>query len=367
MNELIDGHITSSPFLTKWSVPYPIQLEGGFLKYEFAPKQSKEVNFASAWEKIFSQFINLWKETEDKRIHEFAQKYGVLGFCEHGLRGIYEKQLAARPLFTVSSCDYCKLDVLRSKEELRGLIVPEQVSESLYAWRFFSEQAHAILHTATAVKRGVVPAPQYFKTLTEWCRPINKQILLSFPNNLDGFKRLIELAIMSWLYPVEVRPSFVWSPERAHIRLEPQAGDKSGFFAALGIMLMFMVSGSTGIAHCANCPNTIFLNSKKKQRISGNHYCDSCRRLNIPGIRAVRKYRSQEKANPNREKRKSLTPQQITIIQTEWKKYQKNPNKELLTKLYERLSNELKVSTAAIRRRIDRITSPEDRLQLRKG
>ena len=243
--------------------------------------------------KLLDEFIDLSQAGNDNVVR-FAERWGVLGICEHGLPRTHIRKVD--DLVDIES--YCRLRLLPSPDALvrRGW-------EPLASWVYYAEQARMMLtaaswlHQSKLVEDGDAARKLGLPRLQNW----------PFHDRLRAQMNCLKSQVCRWLLIGAVRPILSlddkmtfrielgakadsWNYQDAKTLL-PYSGEWEGttLFGALGVQLMMAISRSEGLAFCSFCQRPY---SPSRQIDPDRHnYCPSCRAAGIPSTIASRKYR----------------------------------------------------------------------------
>ncbi len=220
----------------------------------------------------------------------YAQKYGVLQICEHGLPYTHNPP----PVFyegeeLVSRC------LGRQAERANYLWEP------LESWGLFTRQMTGILNVAAQLHK------QHPGGLEDW-RAIyavpwqgeEVRLRLEWHERLNGTERLdfdvsrLQL-VQNWLMDVGgVRPELSGQGV-----LEFGA---PGLFGNLVFQLVLAVSQTEGLAMCSECGMSYI--PKRRPAHTRNNYCDACREKGVPQRYAARNWYREHRAKPKRARAK---------------------------------------------------------------
>jgi hypothetical protein len=234
LSSLIDG----------WSKPSMVRVEGDNLICS-ARSESANLTADQLFEPLRS-FIAL-DGADGKRIARFAQRWGVLGICEHGLPASHNTGVHVyfgSPLWDKTA-----------RVEYQKSCFPMQLSDGLYSeplaeWRFWTELANRIVRIGADLQSN-----QPGKT-SDWqamgYEPWHFEGLFggnthpSMPPPLGFGKVLLADYITEWLVITGVNPAFYWSRGRWIFKLGTSAVDK--LLATIGVQMLLLINRSTGFS-----------------------------------------------------------------------------------------------------------------------
>lgn len=303
-----------------WRVPEPISLDGNQLQWSSrgVPIDRRE---AGPQLGLLQKFVAL-RTGDPGATLRFAQRWGVLDLCLHGLpashapcRALVAASAAARPIGGYSPADEpspaddppCRPSRLRLTAKSgvlngfarpghsTGSTEPIDSAEPVERWQHFASEADAILRIAASLKTGepastdtwqplktLLGAPvesvlgvipdQDLPSLSEYRRLEAAGVDVLVPRTrreeLKNQRRLLATTLQTWLDMGDVRMLAV--PTGAGVRLE---FGSTCLFGALALQLALAVTGS-GLAMCASCTDPYI--PKRKPRAGERTYCEEC-------------------------------------------------------------------------------------------
>jgi hypothetical protein len=238
--------------------------------------------------RVFERFLEL--ETDDSII-AYANEFGALGLCGHGLPHHHPFLSAlgvrnGRFLRSKQNPDSClPLWQYHGKQVRYG--------ESVVAWRVWARHARALVGVATKLYERKDAAESNLRLLTEPQAPF-KALLDGYPEISSGFRDANGWGIVAWwtrawlnLARVGITAGF---SEKGSLSLE--LGAQSPLLGYLALSLGTAVTRTPGLAMCAACQQPFFPKRAQSERDS---FCERC------GVRAAqrlaaKRYRDRIKA-----------------------------------------------------------------------
>jgi hypothetical protein len=214
------------PLVHRWLIPPGIRLEGSALRHDAYPREPKKWNWAERpTARLLWDFAEL-AEAVDKDIRGYAQRWGVLALCRHGI-----------PNEILYSFHFEK-----GRQEC-----PAIGSEPLQRWREYATMFKKMLANIDQVRAGRVNADNAAFDISRFA------------------------VAFGHLRPVLVRTEV----NDLALRL---AGSRlgGGLSAALGYQLLVLMAGGNGMLICAECGQ--WFESASRRDPDRNVYCDKCGR-----------------------------------------------------------------------------------------
>jgi len=192
----------------------------------------------------------------------FAQRYGVLGICEHGLPASHNPPPFFPGLGHKQTWCYPR--------GLTGGLAREPVER----WLRFARQANSLSRIAAAAHRNEAINPDDWRIVFE-----DFEDMTAAPENLDAARANLTMLLDQWWLPLgNVRPSFSWldGPEPA-FRLR-----SGGYaFGVLAVQLMMAVGNAHALALCSGCGN-VYMRQGRKPQAGRRNYCPECLDRGVP-------------------------------------------------------------------------------------
>jgi len=246
------------------AVPKEIRLEGEEITWN---PQNPEFSTKAVNEDLVFDFANLVLVGPES-ILEFAQKWGVLGFCEHGLPATHSRALVSSSgAATNSTCQ-------------------PTGKESVSQWQEYARRMRAMIKVATNVNKGELGGSE------DWL--VLGVEVMNQPKDVSASVTLID-NIANGLFDVaDVRPRIQVNP--AKIKISHPAS--SSLFGLLAIRLAQTVVRTHGPFICSSCGKFYRLGVYvKRPRAGERNYCTSCGRYaaNRDASRVYRRRLKEEK------------------------------------------------------------------------
>jgi len=253
-----------------------ITLTDGMLAWQLRLDSYREIRPPKG---LLLRFIGL-HDKGARAFLRFAQNWGVLGLCEHGLPATHDP--------------YCSMSQ----------------REPVERWRSLSVQARAILNLRDTLNRGGRPSAStsdwdlalsfaahlgdaWAKTLTELTASGASGLYRGFHQNE------LSQCVQAWLDAARIGPRVTWNRQEKHyqITLKPSQFWRPNLFAHLAMELMLAVADVERLAICSGCGGA-YTPSGKRPAECKRSFCVSCGRKASVRL-AVRRFR-ERKRNPKR-------------------------------------------------------------------
>ena len=308
-----------SSLILRWRRPGEVRVEGDSLVYS-ARSVSTYLNPDEPFE-VLKSFIDLEGAASDK-IVRFAQRWGVLGICEHGLPSIHNPGIHT----FVDSPGW----KLIQRYEYRDSCFSTRRSDGLYfepldEWSYWVQQASIIVRLGAELHALRPGSPKDWQTMgyePKWFRGFigRGDKIPSMPPPISLGRVLLAQYINDWLTITGVQPMFFWEQGKHAFYLGSWGIDR--LLAVLGVQMLLLINRSSGYALCSNCGRPFFL--RHRQSSARNVYCDSpgCG-LKAAKRAAQKRYSLRERHNPSRDRRPKtrLTDKQVKIIRNKCNRY----------------------------------------------
>jgi hypothetical protein len=260
-----DEELGSWESLEPWGPPsIGVRIEGDALLLEYSPSAGRRApELAHANFKMLTEFARLSEGDDcatDGRLLAFATRYGGLGLCkEHGW-----SQAHRRP--------HCPKYISRTRQ---GFIQREQIEN----WRIYSRFARAVV-TVLVERRGAVHDAE-----------------LEFLNRVGDPDA--HHAILRWQAFSELRLDVLNSRSRPTLYGVPP------LWTAIGLELLTLAQGASGIILCSNCRRLDSVKRPRRVDDQRRAFCARCRdkgrkRLGVADLRQrqkqARELRAQHKS-----------------------------------------------------------------------
>lgn len=277
-----DGDIDRRVDVLRWGLPHNLELRKDRLYWEEHPFDSG-VLFTRPAAGMLERFLKL-ADAPDRRILDFAAKYGVLGICRHGLPAGHNSPLDRTCVHTVPAGRRKGCYVPTRREKGKSFLW-----EPLSAWRALSHEALILANIADGLVRGELGERD------DW-RAVCVRARVSFPWSFErleykaslGVRRFILAeATRAWLVMGNVRPTVIW--ESAHKKPSVQLSGR-GLFGALAVQLALAIGQSAGYGICDHC-RAQYAPEKRRPKVGQRHFCPLCRKKGIPNRYSMMDYR----------------------------------------------------------------------------
>ena len=254
---VLQAEISSDPTFPSsgWDAPHRVRLDGD----DLVPDPSSGAHRVYPKRGMLTEFIALANATEPRRFSEYAERWGLLGLCQHGLVAMHAG-LTGFPFGAL--CKKYRFPSWEQREPLDG-------------WRRYARQA-ALIRTAAATS-----------------------FLLDTTHNADDWRKAypelrddadpstqIAVGISQWLKLGAVRPRLLWSTDADARPASPSlVFDGLGLFGALAVQLMLAVWRKEQISPCRDpgCPKLADMRGRLNLP-----YCDEHRPAAIAQARSER-------------------------------------------------------------------------------
>ncbi len=179
----------------------------------------------------------------------FAQRYGVLSLCVHGLPASHYRVPLPGTAATAAWCP-----------RPGG---PEDVFEPIERWLHYARQAGAIVRVASALQNGELG------TVDDWLA-LDPDLLP--PNAVGDSCRRVAGRVNTWLRLASVQPGLHWEDPQRRAEIRWVGG---GTFGILAAQLLLATSHSHSLATCTGCGSPYVRRQRAPQRGKGN-FCAAC-------------------------------------------------------------------------------------------
>jgi hypothetical protein len=236
--------------LGAWIVPPGLNLQDGDLVYERRPHfPFEEPVIARVRKNILFAFSEL-AEADGSRVLSYANKFGVLGLCEHGMPLGHKGQMPIEGICTPI-----------------GWPSPE-CRESIEQWHFYARGFRAVLRLSVALHEGKSGNADDWKHALELPRIIADARRSEGPwDSVFGIvNRLMDMSA--------VRPYCNVKPDKT-MYVELRATNvNSVLFATLVTELLFTVTKSKGLLVCSHCGRFFLPNHRPRTGV--RRFCRRC-------------------------------------------------------------------------------------------
>ena len=207
---------------------------------------------------MLNRFIKI---RSGRDVLRFAETYGPLMLCEHGLPVSHEQGDACLPLGWLDQGG------------------PDDPGEPLDRWHYYVSMARSILEVTTAL-HGSDDIPREAlrrfiegdhaerltgRTKQDYMLTVNVRVKTALSDR-EHAKREVAWAVNAWLVLGNVRPELAWYEGQRFVQLG------AATFGVLGIQLMNTVTAASSIAPCSHCGDLVPRARKPQRR--RRVYCD---------------------------------------------------------------------------------------------
>jgi hypothetical protein len=246
-----DGRIDRPLAQATWATAGSHELADGGLQAIGQP-----IHEVHADEELLARFVELVGR-DDQALVTFADRYGLLGLCEHELPASHNPMPYGFQSGVATWCNSIE-------------------TESTAIWRTFSGQARAMVNVAAAVRAGRPGAER------DWA-----EIYARSGRNAPWWKQSADVdasnlahVVNEWLQLGNVRPALAGR--------ELRMITSGGLFGALAVRLAAAVATAPTVYLCDGCGNPVDLSSRDRKPQTGRRvFCDACQATGVPNrIRA---------------------------------------------------------------------------------
>lgn len=291
-----DGSLLDTPLLShqKPFIPGYLRLDGDRLLYRsqdpnkprFLPREVDSRGMLEAFVQI----------EDAEGVKGYAERYGVLVICEHGLPASH-------------NADAVLAELVKGERSCGGpmKVNPAETDdysalywEPLDRWFYYIHQAQAMLRIAVALHQNQATSQSDWETVI----PPQMYDPNSWKSPTEDQARLWLSAIVShWLDTGYVRLQFSWFPDFRYQatmlrRSDPELEFKTGPFGLLAIQLATAVCDAHKIAICSGCAR-IYARKGRIPQAGRRNYCPDCQTKKLPNVLHQRDKRA-GRAKPNR-------------------------------------------------------------------
>ena len=315
------GRLERRVWAPRWPIPKRIVLEGDRLRYTWTPGTDwpgvTPDHLIAPAAGLLEHFLRL-RDAPADQIVRFAQRWGVLGLCEHDFPAQHPPEYWPSRAVEMHPCPYAWDDPYglgpprsttrrprrgrRSKRADKIRINPRvdvhachvrgiyetgayvgKPWEPVEAWRTWARRAHALLAVAAALQQKRLGAE------SDWRMATDMEMETPRPRT-EGW-RLLALFADYWLKAADVRPWPQVQDGVVRLTLGSDWGH-SPLFGAIAVQLVLAISGAEGFTVCDACRNVYA--PRRTPRGGEHHYCETCRDQKVPQRHAAARYRKGE-------------------------------------------------------------------------
>jgi hypothetical protein len=252
---------------SSWWVPGRLSLEDHYLAWKWLPAGGWPRSVRSG-PKLLEGFFGL-VDCKPEQILAYAQKWGTLNLCRHGLPNLANAHNPCRPLTRDG-----------------------WVLEPLKAWSEYAAKFRALARLAISLHAGdlgresdwqaVYPKGYCGRSAPWWRRTVS------------GERAFFSLTFQELIVSSGIRLTYYWVRDSPELRLA-----SNGLFRSLVLQLATVTARTSGWAICSGCSGSFI--PARRPPVDRRTYCASCRRHQIPQRDAARDYRARKRPD-SREK-----------------------------------------------------------------
>ncbi len=260
-----DGGLLGEAFLpSARPITWPrVWLDGDRLYYGYDPERPKLRPIEGDSVGMLNRF---WRIARPQQVVDFADRYGVLGICEHGLPAPHNHARPRAP--GDSQVGECRPQRVGTRERV--------YFEPIDRWLHYARVARGLLDVAAALHYGDPGARQDWAAIfaddgadTD---PDERAILLSEPRAVQKGRIMLALLVNEWLDMGQVGMSFVW-PFRSGAPELPTLA--AGTFGLLGMQLALAIARAD-FRRCSSCGMRYPRTGRQPTRTRRN-FCNDCK------------------------------------------------------------------------------------------
>jgi hypothetical protein len=259
--------------ITDAYVPADLRIEGEVLRYVVMGGADAAVVVP----RPVGMLAKFMRITDEQGVLDFANAYGVLGICEHGLPASHQP-FPAMPRSVEFGRDACM-----------PVGYPSEVAEPVSRWLDFARQARALLSIGALLlaPRRRWPGKDYDAHVRDWATVLEgtpserDQLAKAIARDRDASRLHLTWYVNRWLMLGDVRPSLHWTQARGAPSLGMGGLGFGGTFGLLAVDLAVGVSRSHELSMCDGCKYP-YLREGRKAKAGQRNYCPDCRSRGIP-------------------------------------------------------------------------------------
>lgn len=254
----------------QWQVPGFIDSDDTRLMWAYRDKRTWS-RFVTPEPTLLETFVGLATGTAQE-IKLFAQRFGVLYICEHGMPSTHDQTVA--PSSDTGFAARCPLKRIRGNSRPTSIPTTSTLYwEPLEAWRTYARQARTILSLSVSLRHGRGGSTDEWSALyppedAPATVPEELAAHAAAPDAVTA-RVLFSAFLDGWMQMGGVQPHLAWTPHGAEITF----GSRS-LFGAVVTQLLLAVSGTTAYAFCSSCGKVY--RPTRVPRLDQRHYCPSC-------------------------------------------------------------------------------------------
>jgi hypothetical protein len=274
----------------RWVAPREgVRVEGDDLVIDaeryFEVYSRPDVNRVRSSRGLLERFVSL-RDTGPKGIARFANSWGLLDPCSHGLWSFHGPiQLPG------SLADTRTAPLLTPCETLA-------TREPVVLWRYWAEQAHALLQAIGRLLEGRPCRPEDWAILDRegpWVRGVSsmtppRSAGAGMPSDVRVQKVTVAQAATTWMHAGGVRLVVGWFDGSG---AAVDIGSHS-LLGGIGMQLALAATRLHSLWVCSACGSPY--TSSRPPRYEQRNFCSSCREEGLPSRFAERDYRDRKRA-----------------------------------------------------------------------
>ena len=276
-------HWLDHPFpVDGWWRPGRVELSDGELLFRWLPTgDTAGVAATSKSPQMLRRFLGLVSSRDD-RVKSFAQDFGPLWLCRHGLPNAHAARGFVPATSVLAVCEVERRD---------GAFV-----ERVDHWRALSAQASALMTLAADLHRGQLGTEDLWRVL-----PVDPEgggdehVMHDVPKDLQLARQVLTLHFNTWLQWADVRSALRWESAEEPVVLQSPIG----VFGALALQMVSRVGRLPPTAVCSGC-GLRYERLKRAPKEGQRNFCPDCRST-APSRLAKRDQRQREKDRQARE------------------------------------------------------------------
>jgi hypothetical protein len=284
-------------------VPGVIELDGDRLVWRGVSLGLERTRYSN--KALLDGFIKL-ADADAIRILAYANTWGVLHICEHGLPASHIPQhYLFSPEQNIEQCSPLgwpgipeHLGIPENDEDMEPLFSGWEPVES---WREYARDAQAILNIAAALYNDQASRREDWERLTDDAEALLKA-------DIERRQRALIQAVKSWLVAGNARPDIAFVKagrgknrpvHEPRITLGGYGPAWGHLFGALACQLMYAVTRARGLAFCDGCGNTFI--PVRGPRSDRRNFCEPCQKRGEAVRLASANYRKRKKKSARKE------------------------------------------------------------------
>jgi len=231
----------------------------------------------------------------DAAVLDFAQSYGVLGICAHGLP-------ASHNPFPV-----LPRNLKFGRDACLPVGYPGDTREPVVRWLHFARQARGLVDIAVALATVTRrwPTKDHAAYLGAWATALEDEPASQRAQLADEIARTHERGrdhlarhVDRWLKLGDVRPALRWTADADAAALGLGSCEIGRTFGLLAIELATVVTRADGLNLCDGC-QTHYSPAGRRRQQQRRNYCEACRARRIPARDRQRRRRAGDRGAPD--------------------------------------------------------------------